>query len=477
MSTAVSKLKEKLYSSKEPLKNFFEGSLYPALVAVFTLVGHISGLEFYINIVNMLAVCVALLVCTSFKPILPFMLTVIFQVNIKHSPGIPTWSSYYFETPKLIILAILVALLVGSLVYFIIKNTVPKIRRDAFRKLPLFPSVIILAAAFLLNGLFSSEWRPSSLIYGFIQAFIYSVFFYIIYYGFEDEDVSALLDSLSYIAALVAAVLIGEMIFMFLTYDSIFANGSLVKEEINLGWGIWNPIGFCLTVTIPMQMRGAMKLKYPFVYLTSALLTWIFAILTLSRNALIFASLAIAASMIIACFVGERKRLFRIITAVGVLLAVAAVALLWDKISTTLIDLINRGFSDNGRYELWSIGINNFLSAPVFGTGFFGYGETDVFMVATFIPTLAHNTLVEMLSAAGIVGILAYLYYRASTAILFIKNFSYEKLMLLLPILLTLGMSLIDNFVFHFYTSFWYLICLAVVCKMNKEQQKEMDSE
>jgi hypothetical protein len=45
--------------------------------------------------------------------------------------------------------------------------------------------------------------------------------------------------------------------------------------------------------------------------------------------------------------------------------------------------------------------------------------------------------------------------------------------MLSLPIIVTLGMSLIDNFVFHFYTVFWYILCLSVAIKLDSERQNK----
>lgn len=464
---SLTELKAKLPLITEHLKTFFSGRLYPALVALLTLVGHISGLEFYFNILNMLAACAALMLSSSFVSVLPFMLTVVFQVNLKHSPGVPTWSDYYYTTGKLITIVTLCVLLAAALVCFIARVIAPKIKRDGIKNIPLLLPTSLLCLAFLLNGV-GGQWTLSGLIYGTAQVLIYFLLFYIVYYGLEEENSERLFDRITYLALLVSGVIIGEMIFMLATYDGIFVDGSLVKESINLGWGIWNPIAFSLTVLIPLLMRGAMVSDKPWLYLGASVLTWGFAILTLSRNALIFATLTLGACMIIACFKAKKKKAFRIITLSLVGFAAVAALLLFDKIYSIFADLFSRGFSDNGRFTLWKIGIQNFLSAPIFGKGFFSYGETEVFKVAAFIPTLAHNTLVEMLSACGIFGIIAYIFYRISTVMQFIRKPSFDKLMLSLPILVTLAMSLLDNFVFHFYTVFWYLICLAFALKMQK---------
>lgn len=469
-----------LKASREPLRRFFEGDIYPLAVMLITVIGHISGLEFYLNIPNMLMVTAALLVSPTFKVALPFMLTVVYQVNLKHSPGIPTWSDYYLSTHRIVIILILIALLASALIYFAVKNVIPRIDK---KSVPLLLPLTILSAAFLMNGAFSDRWNIGNAVFGIAEVAVYFLLFYLLYYGLKGEDTDALLDRISYLSLLVGAVLVSEMVFMFLTYDGIFEGGSIVKESVNLGWGIWNPIGLCLTASIPMQMRGAMRSKrYP-VYLLGSLLCWIFAVLTLSRNALIFSTLTVVACMIIACFASERKRLFRILTLTGAALAVTVTVLLWAKISSVLGDLLSRGASDNGRFELWRQGLENFISYPVFGRGFFGYGETDVFLAAEFIPTMAHNTAVQLLSSMGAFGALAYGFYRVKTLVPIFKRFSFEKLMLLITVLVPLLMSLLDNFVFYFYPVFFYLIALATVFLIRdgetaeENENKHNDSE
>ena len=137
-----------------------------------------------------------------------------------------------------------------------------------------------------------------------------------------------------------------------------------------------------------------------------------------------------------------------------------------------LIPLAEKFLYDNGRFDLWRTAVENFLEAPIFGKGFYGFGMGNVF--ASFLPWLAHNTVLEFMSATGIVGTLAYLYYRISTAIPFIRRMSYDRLMLALPILITLGMSMIDNYVFHVYTTFIYTLCLAVAFKMQSEEKENI---
>jgi len=452
------------------LVSFFNSNYYPPVTALLVLIGHVSGLELYLAAINVLLACLALISCPTFKPLLTFMLTFVYQITLKHSPGIPTFSSYYFEGARLVLVIFLAVALFSSIIYFLIKRVFPKIKHDT----PLLLPLIILSAAFLFSGAFSPEWSLPSFLLSLVEIVGFFLFFYMIYYGFDGEDTQSLISHLCYVSLLCALVLIGEIAFMYLTYDNLFTpDGSVVKEAINLGWGIWNPIGFALCTPIPFLVFGAQRAKSRImtaIYTAASVLTFGAAVLTLSRNALIFSALALAASFIFCAFTGKKRTYFRIMTLIGILCVILGAAIFREKITSILSDLFERGLSDNGRFELWRVGIENFLSNPIFGTGLFGYGETDTVIAASFLPTMAHNTVVELLSAMGIFGLISYTYYRVMSLKPFFVHPSKEKFMLLFPILIALLMSLLDNFVFYFYTMFYYTVALAIAHKISDEE-------
>lgn len=464
---------ERIEAIKLSLVSFFYSNYYPLVTALLVLIGHVSGLELYFAATNVFLACLALISCPTFKPILTFMLTFVYQITLKHSPGIPTFSSYYFEGARLLLVIFIAIVLFSSILYFLIKRVFPKIKPNT----PLILPLIILSASFILSGAFSPEWSLPSFLLSLVEIVGFFLFFYMIYYGFDGEDSQSLISHLCYVSLLCALVLIGEIAFMYLTYDNLFTpDGSVVKEAINLGWGIWNPIGFALCTLIPFLVFGAARAQSRImtaVYTAAAVLTFGAAVLTLSRNALIFSALALAASFIFCSFTGKKRNYFRIITLIGILCVILGAIVFREKIASILSDLFERGLSDNGRFELWEIGINNFFSNPIFGTGLFGYGETDTVIAASFLPTMAHNTVVELLSAMGIFGLISYTYYRVMSLRPFFIRPSMEKFMLLFPILIALLMSLLDNFVFYFYTMFYYTVALAIAHKISAEESME----
>ena len=115
-----------------------------------------------------------------------------------------------------------------------------------------------------------------------------------------------------------------------------------------------------------MNFYGMAKNKYPWLYFAAATLAWLTSILTMSRNALIFSTLSYAACVLIFSFVGEKKKIFRIIVLIGLAFAAVFAAVFFDKIYSLFKDFFDRGLSDNGRYALWRSAFKNFLEAPIF---------------------------------------------------------------------------------------------------------------
>ena len=454
---------EKLRVKCPWIEKLYESKIYPPAIALLVALGHITATEFYCNILLLLSVSFGLLVCKRTLFMITPTVAFIYQIPLSHSPGFPTFSEYYFEGARLYILLALAALTLFCLQRRFVEN----MRGRLDKKTPLSLPLIILSATLLLNGAFSAEWSVYSTVMGLVQVVSFFPVFYLFYFGLEGISAEELINYFCYATLCISFVLAAEMANMFITYEGIISDGAIVKDKVNLGWGIWNPVGFSLTVLLPMLLFGAMRMSCPALYLSAAFLTYGGALLTMSRNALIFATLAFAVCLAIGSLFGKRKKLFRITTIVCIFAVITLLIVFGDKIAELFSRLFEQGISDNGRFDLWKIGIDNFLSSPIFGTGFFGYGETDVFEAASFIPTMAHNTVVQLLSATGILGLLAYGFYRVKTLIPLFRKPTLEKSMLYLPLLLLLGMSLLDNFVFYLYTVFYANAALAIIFRIE----------
>ena len=455
----------------DKLRGFYMGNIYPAIVAAMVLIGNVTGLEYYINLIHTVLILGAFVFCPSIKPIIISLCTYVFQISLKNSPCHPNYSDFYLTGWRLPVSVIIISLTALGFVFFFVKNKI--YTRLTPKKTPLFIELCLLSFAFLINGAFSGKWVLGDVIFGFVNICVYFFLFLIVYHGLEGDGYEDLVSYLCYLALLIALVLIGEMGYLFISSDNIFVDGAIDKESVLLGWGIWNLIGVSLSVLIPLLILGVQRNKFPWLYFAVATLIFITAVLTMSRNALVFATLAYCFSVLISCFVGRFKLVFRIITAIGILMIVGFAVLFWDKIYSLLGDYFERGFSDNGRYNLWMLAFENFKSSPIFGNGFYGFDvETAVFGP---LPKQAHNTLFQLLSATGVVGFVAYFYYRAKTLLPFVRRPSMVKTYLGMSILVLLFGSLLDNFIFNVYPMFLYIVTLAVVYKEQGEPTAEKE--
>ena len=448
-------------------RDFFMGNLYPAIVCVFVLVGNLSALDYYFNFLIVGLFVLSMLISDSVKPALISVLTFIYQISIPHAPYYPTYSDFLFSGWRKPVSIVIVALVALTFIFFFCKK---KIYRNLTpKKTPLFLPTLAFSAALILNGAFSSNWTYQNVIFAFLNIIVYFFFFFLLLYGFsKDEKSEDLGRYFSYITLLIAAVIVIEMAHLFLTSETVFQDGRIQKESVALGWGIWNLIGTSLAVMIPVLFLGVMNNKYPWLYFGGACVTYAFALLSMSRNALLFATFAFALSLIVSCFIGKNKKAFRIITLVGIVGIVLLTTVFFGKIKVLLGDYFESGFSDNGRFELWRLAIETFKKNEIFGNGFYGF-FTDAVYEFGGVPRMAHNTILELLSAAGIVGIVAYLWYRATTVMTFVRRPSKMKAMLGLSILTFLFGSLLDNFVFNIHPALYYSVALAIAVRLDAE--------
>lgn len=472
--------KEKILSkfNTAAMQSFFMGKYYPLTAAVLVFLGHTFGIEIYLCLVNMLLFAAAMITCDSVRPLIITLCTFTWQVPLGHTPGGPVWSNHYLSGAGPWLLGASAVIIVSTFVYIFIEHKIFK--GLSFRDTPLLLSMAVLGAAFILNGAFSSTWEPSDLLYGALQAFLFPFLFLVFYKGLQSEkDLDGLGLYVSYVAAVMGVLFALEIADLYVFgndyYGTIFnESGSVIKDRIHLGWATWNPAGISASVLIPAIFYGAVKGKRPFAYFSAACVTYIAALLTFSRNTILISSAAFAACVIIACFFGERKRkkAFRITVGAALLAIVFLAIVFWRELAVFAKDIFDRGLSDNGRFAVWSVAVNNFKAKPVFGTGFY-YFYSPVLYDYSALPLMAHQTFLQLLSSMGLFGLGAYVYYRICTAELFFRKPTILKSMLGLSVLVLLAGSMLDNFIFTIFPLFFYSAALAVAARICDEQKEQ----
>lgn len=194
---------------------------------------------------------------------------------------------------------------------------------------------------------------------------------------------------------------------------------SLIKEAvkfklIELGWGGANEIAPVVGMAIPIAGYYSLKKgKWAWAHLLFASLAYAWAYICTCRGVILFGSVALLA-VIIYGFKKTQNRLQMSIV-FGAMVAVAAIMIgvFYRQVHDVFEEVINRGMSDNGRYPLYTLAVDRFKLAPIFGVGLdYDMGGFDPSGNST-VPYYYHSTPFQALCCLGLVGLIAHaiLYY------------------------------------------------------------------
>lgn len=442
---------------KTNLLSFFDGYFYPLFVALVVFIGHTFSIEI-ISVSLLIATAIlAIILCDDLRVIIsPF-----FMILFTFSYG--TFKSGWLGSSSFAIFAfILLFLLFVALCFHFVLHKKTNAFKDAIKS-PLFLGIAILCVSFLLNGFFNfSNYRSINITFAILLS-ISLVGIYVIFSAGIKKRTDTI-EYLVYILYIVSILLMLQMVVLLLRDASYFPDGSIDKNTLILGWGMWNNIGGMLTMLLPIHFYLSATKKHGFIFYFTAILTYITILFSLSRSSLLFATLISAICILIICIKGKNIKTNRMITLAFLIIGLLGIIVLWNKLSTLLSSYINQGFGDNGRFEMYKHGFNNFLSHPIFGGGFgsciednFGHGIE---------PNRYHNTFIELLATCGILGFGTYLFHRYQTVKLFLsKRNNLECVFLFISILALLLTSLLDNHFFNLYPTMYYAVILCVIEK------------
>lgn len=444
-------------SVMQRLKSFYEGKYYPILVAVLIFLGHSTELELVFGGLMMLSLILGCWICNDLCfAVSPFLCT-IFIVPIAHSPNVPDYSRYYLEPLPLTVIIVLAVLLIVSMVVFAWRNR-KMIPKTLFSKKGIFISFAFLCGALLLNGLFSKGYTVQNFLYA--TSFILSLMLmYFLFGGYIRFDKSVI-EYFMYCFVLAGVQIAAQLFFAYFTTVS-FVGTNPVKETVLLGWGVWTAIGGMLTLLMPACFYFAANHKYGWIGYLLGFVEFFAILLSQSRGALLTGALVLFLCVLALCFKGAYRKRNRIFALAILVVGALGGILLFDKFLSLFQNFLNYGFGDNGRFELWSLGVENFLKNPVFGAGFYAFVNEE--WLKDVYPYFYHNTLIQMLGAAGAIGFLAYAYHRFRTVQLFLKKPNSCKLFLGIGILGWLCFCLIDVLFFSTYPTMFYALILLTM--------------
>ncbi len=461
-------------NKKEALRAYYESKTYILFVAFLVLFGHttisfggralMGGYQGIFALTLLVAtVVLGAFVCNDARYLIMPVISVFYMITVEHTPNVPSFSSFLFEPFHLGWIIALTVIFLASVVYFVITNR--NYTKPIPIKSPLFISLLIFCGAMLLNGVFSPYVSVSNLVFGasFLGTMPLLYLLFACYVRMTEKTFDYFMTCLMALGLLLCA----QLLLAYVTGPVRFENGSVVKESVVLGWGIWTAIGGIMVFLLPATFYFAHSHKHGWIYYGLGLLELFCIFLTQSRGALLFGGLVFGVSILVLCLSGENRKLNRILTFSILGIGMIGGMVLWSKLSSLLQNYLTYGFGDNGRFEKWRLGWQSFLSAPAFGVGFYSDFAYQDFEKGIY-PYFYHNTLIQFLASTGIVGTLAYLYHRLQTLLLVIRRPNPKKTFLGICLLGLLSFSLLDVIFFNTYPMLIYtpiLVFMEHGCK------------
>ena len=450
------------------------------LLAVLTALSYAFSLEFeFYLFVIAYAIYVALF-ADDLSPLMPLFVFCYIVPSQANNPG-KSESSIFYGTSGAILLA---AVSVGVILVFvrIAKDKSMGFGRLFTKKRALLSGMLLLGAAYLVSGINTahySEYALKNIFFAFIQ---FAAIF-LLYFVFT-ATVNYNKFNMSYLASigvLMGLVVAFELVCLYMSGNAI-SDGKILRDTLYTGWGVYNNLGVIAVMSIPFAFYLVSRAKFATPWILLSFILLLTAIFTCSRGAIVFGIPIFVICLVIAALRGNNKAEIRVVYSLITIGAIALCIIFKDKISVLFAnvpDLLgnigeNDGVASDSRVNLYKNGFEAFKNAPIFGQTFYPvsyevyeFSEIDAF--SSFFPPRWHNTVVQILASCGIVGMLAYLFHRISTVVLFIKKRSRATTFIGISILALLLMSLVDCHFFNVGPVLFYSTVLAVMECAKKE--------
>lgn len=408
---------------------------YAVCVAAVSLLSHLFGLELAAFWVLILASSFALVMQEDTTPLVPTVFMIYYAISRKHGcdgwQDIGVWTTAPYIANIACFGAIFVAALVFHIVYY---KQYTNFKRRTF----LTAGLAALATSFITNGWFAPEFEWRDLWYGLSYAALYYGVYVLFFHTVQWKK----RDSLRYLAFnffIMGLLVAAELGILYILVPELHGGGD-VKGYVRLGWGISNSIAFTFMLSMPFGFYLSYKEKHPLPYFLGTAAMLIAVIFTYARAALIIAVPLFVAGTIFLCLFAKRRLGVWIVTGIAVVGAIIIAVNYRGWLLEKLNFYITAGFKDHGRFTLWKECLEAFLVTPVFGEGlYWKYGEVSW---GSFF--WAHNTPLQMLATCGLFGLLAYLFHRVQTVIMFVRKPTCERLFAGLAVLCLVVNSLLD---------------------------------
>lgn len=459
-------MKEKLQSLKNSafingLKYFFSSPYYPFSCAAIGLICYYTGLDSVFLCYLGITATLVILLLEDITPIINFLLYIRVCLSVQNNPE---YNNIPFGQWGMLVPAIIVGVFViTALVYRVVNN----FRFKQFKPTPMLYGMAAFSAVIFLGGLGAENYRFQNLMFG---AFMFLAL--VVIYAVVKDNIKCSEKTFTQIAFALFAfsvLLVVELAVNYLTVDDIIINGEINRSAIRFGWGPYTSYGVLAVMTIPAITYLAGKLKYGFPLTLYAAVVAAATILSCARQGIAALIVIYPLALLLQIVKGKNKIANGCLMGVILVICLVFFGMYFDSIIGFIKKLfenviVNGEFDGSGRKILWNQAIINFKKYPVFGIGFY----TDTIYDYTnfrFLPYVYHNTILQMLGACGIIGLIAYAVHRLQTVLCYCKNVTVERSFIVLAAMSILITSLLDVHLFGIWLTMVYGFFVAVLEK------------
>lgn len=341
--------------------------------------------------------------------------------------------------------------------------------------------IVALDIALMLNGIFNPNYTPMNILYGFIIAISFTLFYFATSGMLEGSKdfipyackcmVCTAYVALGQFAVIIVRLWQNDNLFR---YNSSGAFWGLNRYGFVLAWGLSTAIAGVFVLGVAASLYLARNCKYSVVSYGSAILFLLGTVIINTRSAMLVGAAAFIVGSVLCCLKNAKHKknaiVCRIMFAVCIIAggAVMAKLLSIDNALERLLELMRlEDFDNSPRLNLWKRGWTDFLSMPIFGVGF----DSGSNISNNVFSSMYHCIIFQFLGSMGILGAIAALVHFLTLGHICFKNAHIDKFLLLLLPFMIIGMSMVDNF--FFYPNFQIFYCIFIVLAEYYDNQTE----
>lgn len=450
------------------VKNILSSKYFPFFTAALFLLCYYTGLDLLAIYYLATVVILILLLLEDITPVIPQLLFINLVVSLKNAPSpVMGGSDFYTRTEVLVQAGIMFSLAVAALIYRIVYCCVKK----KFKTSPIFFGLSVFCFTLLLNGLLNENYSIKNFLFGLMLALCFLGIYILIKNNITANN--DCFEKVAYGFIALSALLIVQLVVAYATTEDLFINGTINRSALVFGWGVYNTYGLMILICLPAATFLAGREKHGYIFTVYSAFIFTATILSCSRQSMLGAMFIYPVCLIILLVKGKYRIPNLCITAAIAVTGAVLIGVFHREIAEALKTIFENIIVDgelngSGRWRLWKEALTYFSEYPLFGAGFYVERSYDAFELLGLVPLMCHNTILQLMSSCGIVGLVAYCIHRVQTVTCYCKNITVERTFIALTIAIILLLSLIDMHIFNIFPTIIYSCLLAVLEKSER---------